>query len=146
VECNQESLQMFLDGEMDVHTRKIMEAHLGQCRSCRQEMARLQLLWLELGQTSEVSLPAELPYLRQQIIRQAMCNRQESQNYAVGYWDAQKLAWQPAILGASYLPGMGLLSTVSRAAGRKIPWLMSSTINIARRFVFPSRDKKGENR
>jgi len=136
MDCNQENLQMFLDGELDIQNRKLMEGHLSQCRYCRQEMARLQLLWLELGQKDEVDLPPELPYIRQQIIRQVIRNRQDSHNSEVGYWDGQKLAWQPVILGASYFPGVGLLSTVSRAAGRQIPRLMSSTINLARRFVF----------
>ncbi|PKM78117.1 MAG: hypothetical protein CVU90_03595 [Firmicutes bacterium HGW-Firmicutes-15] len=145
MQCNQESLQMYLDGEMDAEARKTVELHLGQCRSCRQEIARLQLLWLELGQTNEVELPAELPYLRQQIIHQAMRSRQDNKSSEASYWDTQKLAWQPAILGASYFPGVALLSTVSRATGRQIPRLMSGTIALARRFVFPPQDKKGGN-
>lgn len=145
MECNQENLQIYLDGEMDAQSRKTMEVHLGRCRSCRQEIARLQLLWLELAPTDEIDLPAELPYLRQQIINQAMRSRQETQNSELGYWDAQKLTWQLAIRGASYVPGVGLLSTVSRATGRQIPKLMTGTMALARRFVFPSRDKKGGN-
>lgn len=136
---------MYLDGEMEPEGRKTVETHLGQCRSCRQEIARLQLLWLELGQTDQMELPAELPYLRQQIIHQAMRSRQDKQSSELGYWDAQKLAWQPAIMGASYLPGVGLLSTVSRVTGRQIPKLMSGTIALARRLAFPTRDQKGGN-
>ena len=146
MQCNQESLQMYLDGEMDAQARKTMKVHLGQCRSCRQEIARLQLLWLELGQTDEIDLPAELPYLRQQIIHQAVRSRQDNQSSETGYWDAQKLAWKPAILGASYLPGLGLLSNVSRATGRQIPKLVSGTITLAGRFVFPRWDQKGGNK
>ncbi len=143
MQCNQESLQIYLDGEMDTQARKAVEAHLGQCRSCRQEIARLQLLWLELGQINEVDLPIELPYLRQQIIHQAVRSKQDKQSSQVGYWGAQKLAWQPAILGASYFPGLGLISDVSRATGRQIPKLMSGTIALARKLVFPPQDKKG---
>ena len=146
MQCNQESLQMYLDGEMDAQAREKMKVHLGQCRSCRQEIARLQLLWLELGQTDEIDLPAELPYLRQQIIHQAVRSRQDNQSSETGYWDAQKLAWKPAILGASYLPGLGLLSNVSRATGRQIPKLVSGTITLAGRFVFPRWDQKGGNK
>jgi len=131
---------MYLDGEMDSNDRKSVEVHLGQCRLCRQEMARLQLLWLELGQTIATELPVELPYLRQQIIHQAVRSRRDNHSSQVGYWDAQKLAWQPAIQGASYLPGVGLLSTVSRVTGRQIPKLMAGTIALARRIVFPPRD------
>ena len=146
MQCNQESLQKYLDGEMDTPARKSFEGHLGQCRSCRQEMARLQLLWLELGQTNEVELPFELPYLRQQIIHQAMRSRQDEQSSQAGYWDAQKLAWQPAILGASYFPGVGLISDVSRATSRQIPKLMSGTVALVSRLIFPPRDKKGGSR
>ncbi len=145
MQCNQESLQMYLDEEMDVQDRKTMEVHLGQCRSCRQEMARLQLLWLKLAPINEMELPAEMPYLRQQVIHQAMRSRQDkdNNNSETSYWDIQKLAWQPAILGASYLPGLGLLATVSRVTGRQIPRLMSGTIALARRFVLPPRNQKG---
>jgi anti-sigma factor RsiW len=146
VQCNQESLQMYLDGEMDIETRKSVEVHLGHCRSCRQEIARLQLLWLELGQTNEVDLPLALPYLRQQIIHQAMRNLQNSENSENGYWEAQKLAWQLAIQGASHFPGLSLLSTVSRATGRQIPKLMSGSAALVRQLVFPPKDKKGGSR
>jgi anti-sigma factor RsiW len=134
---------MYLDGEMDTEARKTVEVHLGQCRLCRQEIARLQLLWLELGQTNEVDLPIELPYLRQQIIHQAIRSKQDKLSSEVGYWGAQKLAWQPAILGASYFPGISLLANMSRATSRQVPRLMSGTIALARRLVFPSQNQKG---
>jgi anti-sigma factor RsiW len=145
--CDHDRLQMYLDGELDDQSRKVTESHLGQCRSCRQEMARLQLLWLELEQVEEADLPAELPYLRQQIIHQALRNRAaEAKSSEPTYWETQKLAWQPAILGASYIPGVGLLANVTRATGRQIPRLMSGTAALARRLVFSSRDKKGGSR
>lgn len=140
MQCNHVSLQMYLDGELDGQDRKSIELHIGQCRMCRQEMARLQLLWLELGQTNETEIPVELPYLRQQIIHQAMHSRQDNKSPQLGYWDTQKLAWQPAIMGASYFPGVGLVATVSRFTGRQIPKLMSGTIALARRFVLPPRE------
>ena len=146
MQCNQESLQMYLDGELDAQARKTMEVHLSQCRSCRQEIARLQLLWLELGQIDEVDLPAELPFLRQQIIHQAMLGRRDSTASEARYWDAQKLAWQPAILGASYFPGVTLIATMSRATGRQIPRLMSGTVALARRLVFTTLNKEGGSR
>ena len=70
MQCNQENLQMYLDGEMDALTRKEMEEHLARCPSCRREMGRLQLLWLELGQNDEEKVPAELSYLRSQAVHQ----------------------------------------------------------------------------
>lgn len=143
MQCNQENLQMYLDGEMDSQLRKTMEVHLGQCRSCRQEMARLQLLWLELEQPVEVELPMELPYLRQQIINQAVRSRQNNKASETGYWNAQKLAWQPAILGAGYFPGIGLLSTMTHAAGSQLPRLKSGTLALARKLIFPPQEKKG---
>jgi Predicted transmembrane transcriptional regulator (anti-sigma factor) len=136
MQCNQENLQMYLDGELGHEARKSVEEHLGQCRSCRQEIARLQLLWLELGQGDDVELPAALPYLRQQIVSQAIFSRKDNQNPRSSYWDTQKLAWQPAILGASYLPGLSLINTVRRAATRR---LKSGSIALARRLVMPSQ-------
>ena len=38
---------------------------------------------------------------------------------------------------------LGLISDVSRATGRQIPKLMSGTIALARKLVFPPQDKKG---
>ncbi len=138
MQCSQESLQMYLDGELDPQTRQSVNEHLGQCRLCRQEMARLQLLWLELGQPDEVELPAALPYLRQQIISQAIQNRQNNDNSRAAYWKAQKLAWQLVIMGASYFPGVSLISAVSRVTSNQIPRLLSGTAALARRLVLPS--------
>lgn len=144
--CNLESLQEYLDGELDAQARRDMEMHLGQCRSCRQEMGRLQLLWFELGQSSSENLPAELPYLRQQVINKVLHKQRETNNSELNYWETQKLAWKPAILGASYIPGVGFISSVTRATGRQLPRLMSGTAALARRLVFSTRDKKGESR
>lgn len=139
MQCNPESLQMYLDGELDAASRQTLKLHLGQCRYCRQEMARLQLLWLELEINEEAALPLELPYLRQQIISQALRGRQAE----TGYWEMQKLAWQPAIMGASYLPGLELLAAASRAAGQQLPRIGTGVLNMARKLIFPARDKKG---
>lgn len=141
MQCDQERLQMYLDGELDIEARKAVEAHLGQCSACRREMSRLQLLWLELGQIEEVDLPAEMPYIRWQIINQAIHDKRAGTASETSYWEAQKLAWQPAFLGASYLPGISLITTVSRATVRQIPRLMEGTAALAQRLVFRSRDK-----
>ena len=141
MECSQESLQIYLDGEMDAPARKRMEEHLSRCRSCRQEMARLQLLWLQLGQPGAVDLPLELPYIRQQIIHQSISSTKQARGY--NYWDTQKLAWEPALLGASYLPGIGLFSELSQSTLHQIPRLISGTITFARRLISPRGDKKG---
>ena len=126
---------MYLDKELDDQTRRSVEEHLGKCRSCRQEMARLQLLWLELGPADEAEIPAAWPYLRQQIVSQAMRSRSNNQNSLEGYWEAQKLAWEPAMVGASYFPGAVLLSSVRNATSRQIPKLKSGTVALVRRLI-----------
>lgn len=141
MQCDQERLQIYLDGELDVEARKAVEAHLGQCRLCRREISRLKLLWLELGPTGEADPPPELPYLRQQIISQALHERRAGTASPASYWEAQKLVWQPALLGASYIPGISLITTASRATVRQIPRLMEGTAALTRRLIFPSRDK-----
>ncbi|WP_276623780.1 anti-sigma factor family protein [Syntrophomonas wolfei] len=139
MQCNQENLQMYLDGEMDALTRKEMEEHLARCPSCRREMGRLQLLWLELGQNDEEKVPAELSYLRSQAVHQFLYGQPDDSNTALSYWEAQKLAWRPALLGASYFPGISLIS----AAGHQVPKLMSGAASVARRLLFPPRDNQG---
>jgi predicted anti-sigma-YlaC factor YlaD len=143
VQCNAENLQMYLDGELEFQARKSLETHLGQCRKCRQEMARLQLLWRELEQTEEKELPLELSFLGQQIIHQALSTRQKNMYSKAGYWEAQKLAWKPAIIGAGYLPGVTLLSAAGRAASNQLPRLKSGVFAMARKLIFPAQDKKG---
>lgn len=143
MQCNAENLQMYLDGELEPQARKSLKAHLGQCRECRREMARLQLLWLELEQTEEAELPPEFPLLRRQIIHQAFSTGLESANSDAGYWRAQKLAWKPAIIGASYFPGISLLAVAGRAANNQLPRLKSGAFAMARKFIFPARGKKG---
>jgi len=130
---------MYLDGETDALTRKETEGHLARCRSCRQEMGRLQLLWLELGQNGEEEIPAELSYLRSQTLHQVLHNQPDDSKTAPSYWEAQKLAWRPALLGASYFPGISLIS----AAGHQVPKLMSGAASVARRLLFPPRSNQG---
>jgi hypothetical protein len=102
-----------------------MQKHLNSCRSCRQELARLKLLWLELAEPEAVSLPPELPYLRQQVITSAIRDRAGEQKDS-SIWDTLEMAWQPFLLGASFMPGVGLIprltQTVNQGMRRKSFW------------------------
>lgn len=141
MECNQEDLQLYLDGEMNASERKQLEGHLGECPGCRREIARLQLLWLQLGQHPEVSLPPEMPSIRRQIIHQTVISGTKARDYS--YWSAQKLAWEPALLGVSYFPGTVLLSSLAQSTAQQIPRALSGTVNLARHLVSAYRGRRG---
>ncbi|TEB16018.1 hypothetical protein Psfp_01616 [Pelotomaculum sp. FP] len=115
--CNLENLQAYMDNELDDFARQEMQKHFNSCRSCRRELARLKLIWLELAETETVAPPPELPYLRQQVITSTIRGRAGEQKDSAGIWDTLEMAWQPFLLGASFLPGAGL-----------IPWL-NQTVN-----------------
>lgn len=123
--CNLESLQEFMDDELDDFARREMQRHLNSCRSCRQELARLKLLWLELAEPETVSLPAELPYLRQQVITSTIRGRTGEQKGS-SIWDTFEMTWQPFLLGASFMPGAGMIPrlarTVNQGMRRKSFW------------------------
>ncbi|OPY56534.1 MAG: hypothetical protein A4E55_02064 [Pelotomaculum sp. PtaU1.Bin035] len=107
--CSLESLQAYMDDELDDCARQELQKHLTSCRSCRQEFTRLKLIWLELAGLETVALPPELPYLRQQLINSIIRGRAREQKNSSGIWDTLEIAWQPFLLGASFMPGAGLI-------------------------------------
>lgn len=117
--CNLESLQAYIDDELDDYSRQEIQKHLNSCRSCRQELARLKLIWLELAETETVTPPPELPYLRQQVITSIIRSRTEDQKYNVRIWDTLEMAWQPFLLGASFMPGAVLISWLNQTVNQE---------------------------
>lgn len=112
--CNLESLQAYMDDELDDCAKQEIQKHLTSCRSCRQELARLKLIWLELAEMETVALPPELPYLRQQVITSTIRGRAGEQKDSSGIWDTLGMAWQPFLLGASFMPGAGLIPRLTQ--------------------------------
>jgi anti-sigma factor RsiW len=112
--CNLESLQAYMDDELDDCAKQEIQKHLTSCRSCRQELARLKLIWLELAEMETVALPPELPYLRQQVITSIIRGRAGEQKDSSGIWETLEMAWQPFLLGASFMPGAGLISRLTQ--------------------------------
>jgi anti-sigma factor RsiW len=113
--CNLLNLQTYLDGELSRDDTTALKTHLDGCLECRRELSRLRLLWFELGQTVEVQIPGELPYLRQQAISQARARREKAvDDSEFGFLEAQRLAWRPMLVAASHLPGQSLLGSAGR--------------------------------
>jgi anti-sigma factor RsiW len=119
-----ELLQAYLDGELEEETARELGEHLAGCRSCRRELSRLKLLWLELGEEEETPLPPEWPYLRQQVVAAAMAAHRQPPERGLGFWETQRLAWQPFSLAAAYLPGTAGAVNLAKAAGRELPGLV----------------------
>jgi hypothetical protein len=118
MDCNLESLQTYMDDELDDFARQEMQKHLNSCRSCRQELSRLKLLWLELAGPETVTLPLELPYLRQQVITSTVRKQTREQKDSSGIWNALEMAWQPFLLGTSFLPGAGLIPRLTQTVNQ----------------------------
>jgi len=122
LKCDAELLQAYLDGELEEATRRELLGHLAVCRPCREELSRLKLLWLELAETEEVSLPPEWPYLRQRVMAAARAACQPEDQ--VGFWAGQKVIWRNMALSTAYLPGQTAVINLARAAGRELPGLL----------------------
>ena len=123
--CSNEFLQTFLDSELGPAEADAVRRHLDHCTACRQELSRLRLLWLELEQDEEIEMPMELAFIRQQAISQTRAARQEAQKKSTNsLWDAQRLAWQPALAGMSQIPGPRQLARLARATGGRLPDIM----------------------
>lgn len=120
MECNHEMLQAFLDRELKPELVKRMTTHLAQCPECRQELSRLKLMWLELGQEEELVLPSELPFLRQQAIYAAKALSQMPAG-EFSYWQTQKLAWEPVAVAITMIPGTQAVGTAAKVIGNRIP-------------------------
>ncbi|MDD3580462.1 MAG: zf-HC2 domain-containing protein [Desulfobacca sp.] len=55
-----ELLSAYMDDELSEAQRELVQAHLGKCPVCRQELARLERLWQTLAALPEVAPPADL--------------------------------------------------------------------------------------
>jgi anti-sigma factor RsiW len=117
--CELEKLYLYLDCELEADVQKEVESHLSICRSCRQELARFKLLWLELAEPESIMLPPELPYLRQQAISLVKRSRADKTGEGFNLWGSLRVAWQPFLLGASFIPGAGLLPRLNRPSDQE---------------------------
>jgi len=143
MKCSTEVLQAFLDGEMEPVEMKAVRRHLGCCPSCRQELSRLRLLWLELEQEEEIEIPEILPFIRQQAVTRAKAARQEAVGTSkVSLWDAQKLAWQPALAGVAQIPGPRQMGRLAMATGRGLPNVLRGISSFAGRITGRRRTRR----
>lgn len=141
--CSSETLQAFLDGELELTETEAVRGHLGCCPACRQELSRLRLLWLELEQEDEVEVPAGLPFIRQQAVTKARSARQDiKRTSSVSLWDTQKLAWQPVLVGVSQIPGARQLGQLAKTAGRRLPVVIKGVTSIASKIISKRRDRR----
>ena len=149
MKCSKETLQAFLDGELQQSEIEAVRRHLGCCSACRQELSRLRLLWLELQQDEKIEIPPELPFIRQQAIARAKAIIQETkdtedveQRPGISLWEAQKLAWQPALAGVSRIPGPRQLGRLAKATGRELPAVFRGVSAVVGRIVGKWRDQR----
>lgn len=126
--CSIELIQGFLDGELDEGAEKELMTHLSVCTACRQEYSRLKLLWLELAYPEEIEAPAALPYLRRQAITSAMRQRQKPGEKKLGFWESQKLAYNPLKYTLAYLPGAGQLRGAAVTVVKELPDLLANSL------------------
>lgn len=140
--CVTDKLQMYLDGELDQAEKADLEKHLGSCPHCRRIIGQLRLLWLELGEETDLPLPAELPFLRQQLIYRVLRQNPDSDDSEISYWKSQKLVWQPFLWGARQIPGLSLIP----AAGRQLPRLLRGTASLVRDMRLIPGLKRGGSR
>ncbi|KJS66444.1 MAG: hypothetical protein JL50_11900 [Peptococcaceae bacterium BICA1-7] len=141
MKCSVEALQSFLDGELNPLELNQIRQHLGGCQACRQEMSRLRLLWLELEQYEEMEVPPELPYIRQQAVARAVAARRQKEG-GLSLWDAQKLAWQPALAGIAQIPGPSQLGILARTTIRSLPAVIRGVSSVAGLINGKRRDKR----
>ncbi len=145
--CSPESLQAFLDHELEISAAEELKRHLTRCRTCRQELSRLKLLWLEMAQPDEIALPPELPYMRQQVIASALHPLDKPGKKRIGFWDSQKLALSPIKFAVAYLPGAGLFKEAVRTTSMELPELMLNSLTRAGRLLKKGvSGKKGQGR
>lgn len=143
MKCDERSLQAFIDEELPEQEGEALRAHLAQCRSCRRELARLQLIWLQLQEPVKVETPMELPYLRQQVISRYLSEKwKPSEESGPGFWESQKIAWRPVLEGISYIPGSGQLGQLAKAGRRGLPVLLRGGYAAARIIGGMGRGRK----
>ncbi|AGL02465.1 zf-HC2 domain-containing protein [Desulfoscipio gibsoniae] len=142
--CNTEVLQSFLDGELEPAEADAVRLHLAGCPDCRQELSRLRLLWLELEleKDEEIEIPMELPFIRQQAIASTRVDRPRAgESKGTGLWDAQRLAWQPALTGVSLIPGSRQLMRLAKATGSGLPTVIRGVSSLWGTIASRRRDR-----
>ncbi len=145
MECDQELLQEFLDGELSPEAARHLQEHLRLCGNCRREFSRQRRLWLELAQPEAVEAPPELPYLRQQAIAAGRLAPAEPP-VRIGFWESQRLAWAPLGLATTYIPGTGAVKNLTRTAVRELPGLLAGALSSGGRWLLQAQlGKKGRH-
>lgn len=117
---------MYLDKELEIKDTTAVKKHLASCKACRQELSRLKLLWMDLGEVEEIEPSLALPYLRQQVISSTREARQSGQE--IGWWDTQKMAWRQLSYATSYLPGAATVEESAKSISRSLPGAAASSL------------------
>ncbi|MBW1917516.1 MAG: zf-HC2 domain-containing protein [Deltaproteobacteria bacterium] len=62
IDCQsiQELLSAYMDDELPLTQKEMIQAHLAICPACRQELARLEHLWQALANLPETAPPSDL--------------------------------------------------------------------------------------
>jgi len=101
---------------------------------------------LELATPAEIALPPELPYRRHQVLAAVKTSRTPAQGFNLR--QSLALAWQPALLGARFFPGSGLLPRLPRLAARELAPARLNWISLTERLWHLARrvGKGGRNK
>ncbi len=107
----------YLSGDLEENAQHVLQSHLGQCASCRAELATLEAMWLRLGRLPVAQPPAELRARFYAMLtayehglqqaRPRLAFGQMINNWLERWWPKQP-AWQFAV--AVLCLGLGLLA------------------------------------
>lgn len=104
MQCH-DALELFSDyvtGQMERALQVAFEAHLQQCRACREGMQSFRVVWEELNQLPRVEAPASL---HERILAQVEREQNRPTALAVGKGGrfSWQLLWRPQVLAAAAL-------------------------------------------
>lgn len=74
--CNFDDMLLYeyLDDILDTDTKLQVERHLSACPACRKKISEMKLLYYELDNLEELSVPEEVDLIRQEIVADAFEN------------------------------------------------------------------------
>jgi anti-sigma factor RsiW len=121
--CQPEMLQEYLDNELNEEDKAALHNHLSGCRTCRQELSRLRLMWSDLAWVEEPASSFAISLVRQQAVTSALRKQAaiDGEAESLDLWECQKLAWRPLLQTAAQMPGIGIIGNVAERAWDACP-------------------------
>jgi anti-sigma factor RsiW len=133
--CDDELLQMYVDGDMGPVERAIIDHHLKDCPSCRQRVLEYKGLLWDLEHPAPEETPPELAALSDRLMA-AWEEARSAPEPAPASWQEASLIWTQAV------PGVQTALGAAGRVGRSLPKAGLTGLGYLARRVLRGGDRR----